>query len=46
MSLKGLKLYHLPPEPTSHDAKLSVFGGNSILLVLKADLGSGHIHYG
>lgn len=46
MSLKGLKLCLLPPEPTSHDVKSSVFGGNSILLVLKAELGSGYIHYG
>lgn len=46
MSFKGLKLHHLPPEPSRHDAKPSGFGGNSILLVLKAELGSGHIHYG
>lgn len=41
MLLKGLKLRHLPPELTSHDAKPRAFGGNSILLVLKAKLGPG-----
>lgn len=42
MLLKSLKLRHLPPELTSHDAKPRAFGGNSILLVLKAKLGQAH----
>lgn len=41
MSLKGLKLRHLPPELISLGAKPRAFGGNSILLVLKAELGPG-----